>query len=685
MSKDPYKYFRIEARELVEGLSQGFIDLEQGRFDQELVKKLFRLSHTLKGAARVVGERAIADSAHALEDILDPIREGTSPPSKQQMIELFGLLDSISKRLDNLPAANKPAASETVEPVAAPPPETEQPFTSVRIEIEDLDALLYELTEAAVHLAALQEESETLGRLSLSAWDYLQNTSTGSGQRASKEALVNQNKIRQFLHRWRAGSVSVQRDLESARRRAGDLRLLPANVIFGTLNRAVRDAAHSLGKKVNFETTGGELKLDAHVLLPLRDALLHVVRNAVAHGIEIPSDRTQLGKPEIGRVAIRVERKGDRILLVVEDDGAGINLEAVRQAALRAQLVSPEEVNQLTTDQLTQLLYRNGITTATDLSHVSGRGVGLDVLRSTVERLNGHVSIDTTAGRGTKVSVNVPFSVESLKVLEVIAASKTLLIPFDTIHRAIRIHEADLIRTSVGHSIVWESKTIPYRLLSEITEPANPIGNHREARTALILRSGTGLAAMGVDGVRALKEIVLRPLPAACGSIPLIAGATLDAQGNPELVADTAALIAAIEAKRPTTAPAPARPAPRILVVDDSLTSRMLEQTILESAGFQVELAVDAEQALRLVRKERFDLFIVDVEMPGMNGFELVERLRTDPMTHSVPAILVTSLSSPEHRKRGEQAGARAYITKGEFNEGNLLKTIREIFKGDFR
>src|SRR5690606_12111861 len=172
-----------------------------------------------------------------------------------------------------------------------------QPFTSVRVDIQDLDALLYELTEATVHLAALHEGAETLNRHAQAVWDYLQNGSTGVGKRTPKEVLAQQNSIRQFLQRWRAGSLSVQRDLESARRRAGDLRLLPANVIFGMLNRSVRDAADSLGKKVRFETTGGDLKLDAHVLLPLRDALIHVVRNAVAHGIEVSSLRRQRGKP----------------------------------------------------------------------------------------------------------------------------------------------------------------------------------------------------------------------------------------------------------------------------------------------------------------------------------------------------------------------------------------------------
>lgn len=685
MSKDPYKYFRIEARELVEELSQGFIDLEQGRFSQELIKKLFRLAHTLKGAARVVNERVIADAAHALEDVLDPFREGAEPPSKPRIAELFGQVDVISQRLDQLPSSTAATSKQTAEPSPAPSiSETEQPFSSVRVEIQELDALLYELTEAAVHLAALQEDLAALGRLSQSVWDYLQNAESGQVGRTPKDVLLSQNQVRQILQRWRAGSVSVQRDLESARRRAGELRLLPANVIFGMLNRAVRDAADSLGKKVRFETLGGELKLDAHVLLPLRDALLHVVRNAVAHGVETSSRRRQVGKPEAGKVSICVERKGDRIQLAVEDDGAGIDLEAVRRAALRFQLMDVADLENLSAEQLTQLLYRSGVTTASDLSHVSGRGVGLDVVRTTVERLNGSVAIETKTGKGTKVSFNVPFSIESMKVLEVAAGNKAILIPFNTIHRAIRVHDSDLIQTSAGRSLIWEGKTISFRPLADVLQYAAAIRNPSDTQTALILRSGAGVAAVGVDGLRDLKEVVLRPLPAACGSVPLIAGATLDAQGNPELVADSAALIAAVEAGDGAPNPAPPRPAPRILVVDDSLTSRMLEQTILESAGFQVELAVDAEQALRITRDQRFDLFIVDVEMPGMNGFELVERFRSDPTTHSTPAILVTSLSSPEHRKRGRQAGARAYITKGEFNEGNLLKTIREILSGDF-
>jgi two-component system chemotaxis sensor kinase CheA len=607
MAEDPYRYFRVEARELLEAISRGVLELEKGPARPEQVAGILRQAHTLKGAARVVRVTRIADQAHAMEEALQPYREAGGEIPGAVVSSVLGLLDSVRAGLGTLEPAPAAAGDET--------------FETVRVEVREVDRLLEALGEVQ-QLA--HERAERLGR----------------------------------------GVVR----LRSAAER---LRLVPAGAIFGALERAVRDAAQAVGRRVEFRASGGEHRLDAQVLGPLRDALIHVVRNSVAHGIEPESERRIAGKPPAGRVELRVEKRGSRAAFVCEDDGRGIDVEAVRREAQRKGWVDASGWDEAAA---VRVLLRGGLSTSGEATSVAGRGIGLSVVRDVAARLQGALEIASRRGRGTTLDLCVPISMASTLSLVVVAGGVPASVPLASVQRTLRVRPEEMAESADRVTIACDGESVPFARLSELMgrEAA-----HEGRVSVLVVASDGRRAAIGVDGVVGVRDVVVRTVPEWVGADPLVAGVSVDERGRPRAALDPRALVrAAVEARpRPV---APSAPKPAILVVDDSLTTRMLEQSILESAGYAVDLACSGEEALAMARRRRYALWIVDVEMPGMDGFELLGRLRADPDLARVPSLIVTSRDTPEDRRRGEDAGARGYVVKSRFDQGELLALIRQ-------
>ena len=682
MSKDPYKYFRLEARELLEGLSQGVLELEGGAAGKDLVPRLLRLAHTLKGAARVVKLADVATQVHAIEDALAPHRDQPDRVPPQTIEVVLRLLDSVSARLSAIDPATPP-------PVDAPAKARlqEEPLATVRVELADMDLLLDGVTEATIRIHSLQREGETIERAQRLAGllaDQLgsrgeSSDSPAARARAQSVAEELSASLARLGRNVSSGVEQVSRELAQVRDAANRLRLLPASVIFGPLQRAARDAAQVSGRKMALQTSGGDQRLDAHVLDGVRDALLHLARNAVAHGIEPEAQRVAAGKPAVGQVRIQVERRGNGIAFVCRDDGGGIDVEGVRRAAVRAGVLSDSQAAATPPDQLFQLLLKGGLTTTRDVTEVSGRAVGLDVVREAATRLGGQVIVESTPGHGTSIEIRVPVSLSSISGVVVDAAGVAAVVPLDAVRRTLRLESSEIARSPGNDSIVYEGKVIPFVPLARTLRRPMAATRERTHWSAIVVQSGGALAAVGVDRLLGTANVVVRPLPANAQVEPVVLGASLDAEGNPQVVLDPAGLVLAAQAEGGAQGEPERAPRLPVLVIDDSLTTRMLEQSILESAGYQVDLATSAEQALVMARERRYGLFMVDVEMPGMNGFEFVEKTRADAQLREVPAILVTSRGSPEDRRRGMEAGARAYVVKGEFDQSHLLQAIREL------
>jgi two-component system, chemotaxis family, sensor kinase CheA len=681
MAPDPYRYFRLEARELLDQLAKCVLELEKAGSGD--VSRLLRLAHTLKGAARVVKQVEIADLAHAVEDALVPHRDGTVPLPRARIDELLAALDGMNDRLARLPAPDGAAPARA----AAGP---DEPLRSVRAEVGEVDALIEGLGEAGVELASLRRSlasATRAGELSALLVDQLASprfaaATAGPARRgslSSAKALAGEiNGLVASLQRNAANATErLDRELRQLRESAERLRLVPAATIFNSLERTARDVAHGLGKRVTFEAFGGEVRLDGHVLAAVQDALVQVVRNAVAHGIETERERQAAGKDAAGRVTLVVSRRRHRVTFACADDGRGVDLDAVRAiAAARGDGDSGDGADEA---ELMRLLLRGGITTSRAATEMSGRGVGLDVLRDVAERLGGDVAATTRTGAGTRIELSVPVSLASVEALVVEAGGELAAIPLDAVRRTRRIAPAELARSAAGIEVVHEERVIPYAPLARAAFGAGPDDVPAHAVTGVVVASGDAAVALGVDRLCGVETITLRPLPALAPAEPIVSGVHLDAEGNPRVVLDPERLAGV--AWQPRAQGDASRERRPILVIDDSLTTRMLEQSILESAGYAVEVAASAEEGFDLARRNDYALYLVDVEMPGMDGFTFVERTRADPVLRQVPAILVTSREAPEDRRRGLEAGARAYIVKNEFDQIEFLGLIAELVR----
>ncbi|GAB7051131.1 hybrid sensor histidine kinase/response regulator [Catenuloplanes indicus] len=748
-AKDPLRYFRVEARELVDALSQGVLDLTQAG-GAEPVARLLRAAHTLKGAARVVKQPEIADEAHALEEILMPYRDGTTPVPPGEISQLLALSDSMTTRVDGLigqpaqpaapfpppaPAATVPPATPgpvppappsagtvaepwitTPDPVPPPapaerhatvPPEgVSAPAQPVRSETSDVDELLEAVDEAHARFGPIRRQLAVVQRAHRAAAalaDQLRvgrtgavthiDPVTGLGHGGGEPRYTDQAGAMASRLTAELGALGrqltetveqVERELDDVRGRAERLRLVPVAAVLTTLHRAVHDAATVHGRRVAFEGHGGELRLDPHVLSQTSGALQHVVRNAVAHGIEPAEERIAAGKPADGHVTVTVTHRGKFAAFECRDDGRGFDLAAVRRTAEAQGLLAVGEPADARA--LMAMLMRGGISTAASVTGVSGRGIGLDAVRDVAEQLGGDVSIDTTPGAGTRLELVVPLSLVSLHGLIVEAGGALASVPLDAVETCLRLTGEEAAAAASAEVITHDGRVIPFLPLTRAL--GGPAPAAKTAAVAVVVKAGADIVAVCVDRLLGTSVLIVRPLPELAPAGPVISGLSMDAEGNPRLVLDPHGLVAAggrsTAARTGEAAPmatteddaAGRRP---ILVVDDSLTTRMLEQSILESAGYQVDLAASGEEGLERAKYRSYALFLVDVDMPGIDGFTFVEQTRADPVLRETPAILVTSRSSPEDRRRGFDVGASAYVVKSEFDQEELLDYIKGL------
>jgi len=685
MSADPYKYFRLEGRDLLSQIGSGVLALEKDGNSDNQVQRLLRLAHTLKGAARVVKLTEIADRAHALEDLLAPVREPGSRVSADLAEQLLKMLDEIERHFKAIGAA--PAVRPTAPASAAVPAQVpaDAQFRTVHADLAEMDSLLDGVVETHTALNGLRAAPRRIADGQQLVNILLAQLSQRSQREENRQLAATLDRAHATADDLRKLLSTVEnsldlaigqmdRELRQLRDSAEQLRLMSAGVLFGALERLARDVAGGLGKRVAFEFAGGDVHLDAYVLTVVQGALVQLVRNAIAHGIETEAEREVAGKTPAGRLILSVFRRQGQIVFRCEDDGRGVDLAAVRHTVFQSGRLAPGA--EPTDDVLTDLLLQGGISTSATVTDVAGRGVGLDVVRSAMSQLNGKVTLQTTPGKGTVFELIAPLSMTSLQGLVVEAGGDAVTIPLDAIRTCLHLSSTEISSADTGASILFEGAAVPFvslaRALFGMVEPP------RASWSVVVIAHGNERAAVGVDRLRATARTVVRPLSARVPASPLLAGASLDAEGNPQLVIDPRGLVS--EAPRiamSATAAAPVRPP--ILVIDDSLTTRMLEQSILESAGYEVDVAVSGEDGLVSARRKSYALILVDVEMPGMDGFTFVEQARADPALHDTPIIVVTSRNAPEDIRRGQDLRADGYVVKGEFNQSKLLAMIKPL------
>ncbi len=467
----------------------------------------------------------------------------------------------------------------------------------------------------------------------------------------------------------------------------GSLRLVSFDSILGTLHRTLRDAARETGKEIHLDVLGSDTDVDKRVLDHLKDPIMHLIRNAVDHGIEPPAQRAADGKPEDGWVSISVETRGSEIAIMVADDGRGIDAEQVRQSAMRAGIVSASATQNMSDDDLRALIFHPGLSTRSEVTALSGRGVGMDVVRNRVEGLRGRVSVTSTPGEGTTVTIRVPLSLTRIRSVMMRIGREQYVLPSLTIQRMERLPQ-DAIFTAEGRPVVTlGERALPLVSLGDVLNVPTA-DDDDEILRVLVLNAADRQIAFAVDELLSEQELVLKPLGDELANTPYISGAALLGNGEVVLMLDANDLVrGAVGARLPQrqtsalsgSAGVPDPKPVRVLIADDSITTRTLEKNILETAGCDVRVAFDGVQAWDMLSEAPFDVVISDVEMPRMDGLTLTERIKSTPTTKHLPVILLTSLTKPEHQEAGLQAGADAYLVKSRFDQDELLRAIQSV------
>jgi two-component system chemotaxis sensor kinase CheA len=463
------------------------------------------------------------------------------------------------------------------------------------------------------------------------------------------------------------------------------MRLMPLDSLVNGFQRTVRDVSRDLNKQVQLEIEGANIEIDKTVLDTLRDPLLHLIRNAIDHGIETPQSRQRNSKPAAGLLRISIEQRGSEILITVEDDGAGINTEHVKRIAIQQQLLTEAMAQTLTDDELQQYIFQPGLTTSTVVTGVSGRGMGMDIVRERVEGLRGRIQLQSRLGTGTTFTITVPVSLTRLRCILLRLNNQVFALPSSVVARMQMIPANELFTAEGQEMLLINDQPVPCLKLATVLGMPE-VASSASLLQILVLRAGDRLHAFEVDELFSEQELVLKPLGREVANAHYISGAAVLGNGEIAIILNANDLARAasgrsIRRRRSVQASEQTLVTRRshILIVDDSITTRTLEKNILETAGFQVQVAVHGQQAWEMLADRTFDLIISDVEMPKMNGLELTRRIKSDARLSKIPLILLTSLQKPEQREAGLDAGADAYLIKSQFDQGELLRLIHSL------
>jgi two-component system chemotaxis sensor kinase CheA len=465
------------------------------------------------------------------------------------------------------------------------------------------------------------------------------------------------------------------------------VRMLPLSSLFNTFPRLLRDMAKREGKEVELRMEGEGIQLDKKILEQLKDPMMHLLRNALDHGVEKVEDRDESGKGRTGTILLKATQHANSVLIEVHDDGAGMDVEKIRSIALRRGFVTEEALEEMTEQQVLALVFRPGFSTKGIITDLSGRGVGLDVVFNVIEKLKGSISLSSEVGGGTCFSIKLPVSLATSQALVVRVNEQVFAIPLTAVDIITEVGLDEVMTVESREAVlVEEMPTALVRLHEVLSLPTESIHlSDDEKAPVVVIGSADERVALMVNEVIGEKEIVVKGLGPQLRRVRNLSGATILGDGSVVLILNVFDLIKSSQKVRGMWVTSEKKrddedtKRPEILVADDSVTTRVLEKNILEGSGYHVTLAVDGRDALEKAREGGFDLVVSDVEMPRMSGFELAAELRSEERFNDLPIILVTSLDSEEDKRKGIEAGADAYITKGAFEQGNLLSTIKQL------
>ncbi len=697
MKKSKYvKIFIREAEEHLEALRKGFLALEKEGVSDDQLNELLRSAHTLKGSANMVDLVELAGVAHRMEDLLKGLQNGEQELSSDLIDVLLVATDAIealmaqaqssggiSVNVDTVVKALETGtiSEEQADAGIVPDYKGTERRTSIRASVERLDQLVNRMGEILLSQKAMEARQQQMT-------DLLQQMDSSVGQlqvadddhslRSLRSNLVN------LINDFERDRLQLGYQAEDVYQRTMELRLLPLATATDDFERSLRNLARTLKKEVNFIVQGQDVELDRNMLDAIKPILLHVLNNAIDHGIEDPDTRVRLGKPKAGQITLQAQYEGSFIQVTVRDDGQGLDPAKIRSTAVKRGVLDAEAAAAMSDEAVIYLVFEPGFSTREFITDVSGRGVGLDVVKSNLDQVKGNLSLHSEIGVGTELVLRLPLSMAIFTGLMVECNGETYIFPQHYVAEVLRVSPHDILEEMGREVVRLRDTSIPLNSLSQFLEQEQTAQITRRL-TVLVLSFREQTMGLLVDRTVGLQEVVVKDLGCQLKSIEFFSGSTILGDGTPALIVSVADMFAAshgrqaLQLRQSYEKEQNKAKRGRVLVVDDSITTRTMEKNILETNGYEVVVAVSGFDALDKLNVGRFDLMVSDVEMPGMDGFELTKKVRQREDTRDLPVIIVSSLSSDEHRRQGMDAGAQAYIVKGNFQQGVLLDTVETL------
>lgn len=737
--------FKVEAGEHLKAISSGLIELEKAgpESEQEIIEVIYREAHSLKGAARSVNLQNIATLCQSIETVFSAMKGGEIEASLDLYDGLHRAVDKIGTlttdreektsagigellaELENFikkPSIEKEPVrveeDETCDPIREPlsPPDSTprslEPRSAalisnlpssetIRISIHKLDAILFQAEELLTvkittgqRVAELREMRTSLNQLK-KEWSGIKRAGEAFFLSPLEGQLAALLKSAEYDYRSLGGMVDSMLD------EMKKILMLPFSSLSDLFPKFVREISREMGKEAEMTVKGAEIEVDRRILEEMKAPLMHMVRNCLDHGIEKLEERKRKNKPVKGKILLAVTSKnGNKLEIVLSDDGAGIEPTQLKNAVLRSGLLSREEIERLGEREVLSLIFRSGLTTSPMITDISGRGLGLAIVREKVEKLNGRVEVESRPDEGTLFRMVIPLTLATFRGIFFRVGERPFILPTSNVERAVRMKKEAIKTVENRETVLLDGQVLSLIRMGDVlgiksavedrgsessrslnTDPRDPTPD--SFLSVVVLGSAEKRMAFQVDTVLQEREVLVKPLGNQLSRVRNIAGATVLEGGVVVPILNVIDIMKS--AVKVTGTPAglqkdiSGKKRKAILVVEDSITARTLLKNILNTAGYDVKTSVDGVDAVSALRTQTFDLVVSDVQMPRMDGFDLVENIRRDKNLSDLPVVLVTGLESSEDRRRGIEVGANAYIVKSSFDQSNLLEVIGRL------
>jgi two-component system chemotaxis sensor kinase CheA len=668
----------------------------------------------------VTGDPANVQVFYVLADLMGAMETGAevaSPPpepsstinSEAPPSELTAeLLQALTQQLETVETGQESVTPEPSESVTV----EGYHIDTIRVEAQKLDALLTQASELNITKLRIDEQTTEIEEI-LALWEewnrefVASRVALGELERHYNDiplqsvqkfynlaeqrlerlgALVNH--LRNAAHEDTARLETVSNELESG---IQTLRLLPLSNLFSLFPRMVRDLSRQQQKEINLRIEGGDIPVDKQILEEMKDPLIHIIRNAIDHGIELPAERASFGKPRTATIRLKGYRTASAISIEVIDDGRGLDLESIKRTALRRGIRTEQELATMSATDLQELIFASGFSTRAQVTEISGRGVGLDVVRANIERLKGTIQVESTPGRGCGFRFKLSTTLATTYVLIAAINQHAYAIPIESVQTTLLVSPQDIFAIEGNQTITLDGQPVSLVWLADLLElpvkaPASPTAVDSASKTQLsciILQVGHERLGLLVDAVLDQQDIVIKTQSKLLKRVRNVSGATILGTGEVCIVLNPQDLIKSVHQASESSAIQElieqSKAKQSVLLVDDSIPVRTQLKRILEGAGYEVTTAVDGLDGFNKLRTGQFDAVVSDVEMPNLDGFSFTAKIRQLKEYSELPIVLVTTLTKDEDKRRGIEVGADAYITKGTFDQKELLDTLRRF------